>query len=491
LEGDTIQVATQSGSAIRIGDHLFEGPLRIVARSDGITVTETLSPEDYLMGVREVPFAWPDQALRAQAVAARTYLAHTLASGRTATARLHGYDICATTACQVYAGVAGLTSRDGQHWRAAVEDTAGKILLYRGRPAQTLYSSTAGTRTRESEDIFPGLDVPYLEAVDSQGEESPFVRWSFELSAEEMTALLAHSDLLTGELRWIAVDRTADGEGPWVVRVVSEGKTEHVETYRFRTLMNRAAADLMPDRLPARRPDGRRYPQTVLSGTFVIRTFTEFAITPEDGPALSHRYLIQGEGWGHQVGMSQYGALAMAEAGSSYSDILAHYYGGLRPTEGGAWLPDTIVVGLVVGVSEAVLMTDATATVSIDGNELPVSGEAIWRFRSRGGRVTTSIPVGIGTAPRLLSARLSYGAEGHLLRFATTAPARVTVAVADRRGERARAQLGLVEAGRFDLRLAELLGAPLSPVTRWRVTITTESSAGGSVATLVIIPEVR
>jgi stage II sporulation protein D len=148
----------------------------ILPRGDGVTAIEALPPEEYLLGIREVPFAWPDEALKTQAVAARTYLAFTLAGGRTATGREHGYDICATTACQVYAGVAGLSSADGVRWRQAVAATASEILLYEGRPVQALYSSTAGDRTRESEDIFPGLDVPYLAAVDSPGEDSPFVR---------------------------------------------------------------------------------------------------------------------------------------------------------------------------------------------------------------------------------------------------------------------------------------------------------------------------
>ncbi len=251
-----------------------------------MTAIEALSPEEYLLGIREVPFAWPDEALKTQAVAARTYLAYNLAGGRTATAREHGYDICASTACQVYAGVAGLSSSDGLRWQQAVAATAGEILLYNGRPAQALYSSTAGRRTRESEDIFPGLDVPYLAAVDSPGEDSPFVRWSFAVSRADMESLLDHAGLLSGPLESVRVETTGDGGGPWQVVVTSGGAEESVDTYRFRSLINAAARDLMPDKLPAHRPDGRRYPQTVLSGTFTIRTDTEISFTPGNGSGL-------------------------------------------------------------------------------------------------------------------------------------------------------------------------------------------------------------
>jgi stage II sporulation protein D len=179
--GRRVEVVSESGSLLRIGDDYFEGPLVITSSSDGVTVVETLSTEDYLLGIREVPFSWPMEALKAQAVAARTYLAFTLAGGRTTLGRQHGYDICATTACQVYAGRAGLATTDGRRWQQAVSDTAGEILLYQGQPAQAFYSSTSGPRTRESEDIFP-VDVPYLVAVDSPVESSPFVDWSFSVT---------------------------------------------------------------------------------------------------------------------------------------------------------------------------------------------------------------------------------------------------------------------------------------------------------------------
>ena len=255
---------------MQVGDYLFAGPLTIRDGPDGLAVTETLSIETYLLGIREVPFSWPVEALKTQAVAARTYLAFTLAQGRTRSGRAYDYDICATTACQVYAGRRGLNSLEGRRWQAAVEATAGEVLLHDGRPIQALYSSTAGTRTRESEDIFPGLNAPYLSAVESVGEDSPFVNWSFAISEVDMETLLAAEGLLAGPLRSIGVTTTPDGAGPWQVVVESGRAIDTFGTYQFRSEINRAAAATMPDRLPAERPDGRRYPQTILSGTYQI-----------------------------------------------------------------------------------------------------------------------------------------------------------------------------------------------------------------------------
>lgn len=492
LFGDRIEVVAPDGALLRIGDDLYEGPLVILPRGDGVTTIEVLDPEEYLLGIREVPFAWPDEALKTQAVAARTYLAHTLAGGRTATGREHGYDICATTACQVYAGVVGLSSFDGLRWQQAVASTAGEILVYNGRPAQTLYSSTAGVRTRESEDIFPGLDVPYLAAVDSPGEDSPFVRWSFGVSRGDMEALLDHAGLLNGPLESIRVETTSDGEGPWEVVVTSGGSQERTATYRFRTLINNAARDLMPDKLPANRPDGRRYPQTVLSGTYTIRTDTEITLRPGSGPVWSpSRFVIQGEGWGHQVGMSQYGALAMATEGSNYSDILAHYYGGLRPEPAAGWLPEEILVGLVIGAEEVTITAEDGANVMIDGEPVAPAEMGVWRFHREGGTVMTAVPIGLGTRPEVISPRIAYGLAGYVLRFEVSAPGYVEIELTSGGQRVGGIDLGLVEAGDYEFQLHDILELEFNRRATMRVGIETGSPRGGDLVSLTIVPEIR
>ncbi|MGH8926160.1 MAG: SpoIID/LytB domain-containing protein [Acidimicrobiia bacterium] len=489
IEGDSVVITAEAGSVITIGDDQFAGPLVLDASEGGLVLTETMSPETYLLGIREVPFAWPDEALKAQAVAARTYLAFTLAGGRTSTGSQYGYDICATTACQVYTGRFGLDTVDGQRWAQAVAATGGEILLYDNRPAQALYSSTAGVRTRESEDIFPGLDVPYLSAVTSPAEDSPFVTWSFAISEAEMTALLDEAELLHGPIVNVGVQQTADGEGPWQVVVSSGDETESMASYRFRSAINRAAAAIMPDRLPAERPDGRRYPQTVLSGTYTI---TSEPTTTEHGHyrELGRNFVFNGEGWGHQVGMSQFGALARAEEGALYGDILAYYYGGLRPQPADGWLPPSITVGLAVEVSELELQAMQGATISVDGTEI-ASGFAAWAFAEVGGRITAQVPVGIGSAPAITRARLPYGIGGHQLRFDTTAPAFLTVrATVD--GELGEVlDLGLTGAGSYEIPLSELIADGLTDRTRFQVLIEASSPHGDARSVLRGVPERR
>jgi stage II sporulation protein D len=486
--GDRVEVVAPEGTVLRIGDTYYRGPLVLTANSSGVSILESMPPEDYLLGIREVPFGWHQEALKTQAVAARTYLAFTLASGRTSSGRENGYDICATTACQVYAGVAGLTSSYGERWRRAVADTAGEILLFDGRPAQALYSSTAGTRTRESEDIFPDLDAPYLIAVDSPGEESPFVDWSFSVSDQEMAALLEHAELLGGPLWSLVVETTPDGGGPWQVAVRSGTQVDRVATYRFRSLVNRAAADLMPDRLPAERPDGRRFPQTVLSGTYTIRVVPE--VVEHDGyREIRRRFVFEGHGWGHQVGMSQFGALAMAEAGVGYSQILAYYYGGLTPQAAGGWLPEAITVGLVVANDEAVILAEQGAVVLVDGEPIAPTGIGFWRFRSDGRDVVAQVPTGIGVTPVITRSRIIVGATGLVVRFDVTAPGFLEVIVTRRGEEIGTRSLGLIEAGPFEYNLVDLVDTDVTSSDRLQVSVSVTAPLGNSNRRLSLIPE--
>lgn len=486
VDAGAIVIAAEPGQLLAVGDYLFAGPLTIRSGPDGLAITETLSTEAYLLGIREVPFAWPIEALKAQAVAARTYLAFTLAQGRTTNGRAYGYDICATTACQVYAGQRGLTGIDGRRWQSAVAATAGEILLYDGEPVQALYSSTSGTRTRESEDIFPGLNAPYLGAVDSPGEDSPFVDWSFAVTESEMETLLAAEGLLAGPLHSIGVTTTPDGAGPWQVTVRSGNSSESFGTYQFRSEINRAAAAVMPDRLPAERPDGRRYPQTVLSGTYEIAE-RQVMVEHDGYRELGREFVFTGQGWGHQVGMSQFGAKAMADQGLLYTAILAHYYGGISPAPAGGWLPEQITVGLEVGAEDVTVVAPAGAVVSADGIDL-AAGVAVWRFSTGSEGVSTSIPQGIGTAPQI-RARLPYRSDGHHLAFHLTAPAEVTISgTVDGRALEPM-ELGLIEAGFYDYRLVEVFGD--LPPGRLGLDLSAESPYGSFLTTIVRVPERR
>ncbi len=364
----------------------YPGRFEVDGRSGGLVIINEVEPERYLIGIREVPAEWPLESLKAQAVAARTYLAWTLSRGRAGSGASYGFDICATTACQVYRG------GGDPRWAEAVGQTAGEVLMYGGSPAQALYSSTTGGRTRHVGDVFTSSGgLPYLVAVDSADEDSPFVDWSYGVPIEQLTEILQAAGLSGDVLFDVHVVVTPDGEGPSTVEIRSSAGLRTTDTWSFRSMMNRWAERLFPDDFPALRPNGRRYPQVVLSPTFQIE---RTVVTEPDGfdiPLHQVEFLFTGNGWGHLVGMSQFGAKARADAGDTYQGILGHYYGGIVPTEFD--FPELVTVGLGWRLDRVDLNT-GPVDVYIDG-KLAVSGvEGPWRMEALGERIKVSPPPG-------------------------------------------------------------------------------------------------
>jgi len=385
-EGSDVEVSVAGDGYLELDGRRYRGPFRITAETDGVAVVEVTGLDRYLEGIREVPFSWHAEALAAQVVAARTYLAWTLIGGRSETGRRIGYDICATAACQVYAGVEPVLGEEGDRWREAVARTSGEILVYNGQPARAYYSSTTGGRTRNIEDIWPGSDpAPYLVGVPSPGEESPFVSWSWDLPAFLMERLLREADVAGGRIHTITTRTTENGEGPWMIDIVSDTGTVSLDTWALRARINQAAS-IMPEHLPATTPGGRPYPTTVLSPEYSIRR--EVRVDHSGGDVHPHpRFVVEGAGWGHLIGMSQFGAQAMAKDGAGYPEILSHYYGGLTPVPGAEFLPDEVAVGLVIGADSVRVSTNSVLAVTLDGVELEVPDPGAWKFKWEEGRL--------------------------------------------------------------------------------------------------------
>jgi len=124
------------------GSGSYRGAIEVRPNGRALAVVNDLPLEDYVRGIDEVPPSWPAAALQAQAIAARTYAAHTAAAGD-ARWRAVGADICATSTCQVYRGLDTERRAQGYGWLPAVAATAGRALFEQGRPIMASYSSTA------------------------------------------------------------------------------------------------------------------------------------------------------------------------------------------------------------------------------------------------------------------------------------------------------------------------------------------------------------
>lgn len=157
-----------TGATLALGGRSYRGTLRVSSDGVALQAIDVVGLESYLLGVvpGEMPAGWPLEALKAQAVAARTYAITSLVPDKP-------FDLYSDERTQVYYG-AGVEAPAATH---AVRETRGQILTYEGAPAQTPYFSSSGGRTRSAVDVY-GNDFPYLRAVDDPWDEtSPNYRW--------------------------------------------------------------------------------------------------------------------------------------------------------------------------------------------------------------------------------------------------------------------------------------------------------------------------
>jgi len=187
------------GTAPLALDRPYRGPIEVSVSGTKLDAVNVIGLEQYLQGVvaQEMPAGWPEEALKAQAVAARSYaLAHRL-SGKP-------FDLYADVRSQVYGGVAAENPRT----TAAVQATKGEVLLWEGKPIDALFHSTSGGRTLDAAEVF-GKPVPYLIGVeDPHSDLSPVHRWGPTPVAETM---LRKGLKLRVPVRGITLTRSASG----------------------------------------------------------------------------------------------------------------------------------------------------------------------------------------------------------------------------------------------------------------------------------------
>ena len=327
-------------------DGRYPGTLGIRTADDGtMTVSVTLSFEDYLEGIAEVPPTWPAAALEAQAIAARSYVLSTTGWAGEQGAPL-GTPICGTSACQVYGGIPMPRPPGLRRWYAAVRATQGQVLMYGDRPADTVYFSTSNGRTYGNEDVFGSAPLPYLRPVVERDDgASPLSHWRVELSLRDLATVLDAAG------SWPAGTPIASASVRGsVVTLVGGGQTRTIDAGELRDAVNTWAACLLPHRFPS---DG--LPVAIPSGWFTISS----------GP---HDLVVEGRGWGHGVGMVQWGAYGKAAKGWSASRILAFYYGGLTPRSYPE--PGTLTVIVATGL-RSLTVEPSRAGAILAGQPLP------------------------------------------------------------------------------------------------------------------------
>lgn len=319
------------------------------------TVVNIVDIDDYIKGVipYEMSPSWPLEALKAQAVAARSYAIYNMQASRHS--KDHHFDLCNTTDCQVYYGI----NRANDVTNRAVDETAGQLALYNGKAIQAVYSSSHGGASESAKNVWGG-EVPYLQGVidpyeaDAADKISGY-RWTKTFTAKELQDKLNQLGYPCKEVVKLTPKVTETGNTIGLTITDSTGKnytfsrsnmSKVIGSFRsihFNIETSGGGSVQTAEGYPVAEraePIGELTVAYAISGDGTVAPLSGscYAITGTGVSALEKTqvalpgsggdlvFTLNGAGWGHNVGMSQWGAYAMAQRGMSYLDILHFYY---------------------------------------------------------------------------------------------------------------------------------------------------------------------
>ncbi|MDT3696616.1 MAG: SpoIID/LytB domain-containing protein [Ignavibacterium sp.] len=291
---------------IVIDEKKYRGKLRVFNLNNEIKIVNELRLEDYVKGVmtREMPVGKGNDnynALKAFSICIRTYAFNRIAQKR------DSFDLYPDTRDQVYGGVVSETDFTNQ----IVDETAGQILSFDGKPAQVFYHSTCGGFTEDVQNVFNSEQVPYLisikDGLDPFCKVSPRYEWTEKYSESLFINRLFNSGLLKNSdysIQDISVDSRFESGRVNELKINlinTDGQIKNISLFsnNIRSIIKTS------------------------DGSSILRS-TMFNITLDSNKNV----LINGKGFGHGVGMCQWGAIGQSKQGISYKDILNHYYPG-------------------------------------------------------------------------------------------------------------------------------------------------------------------
>ncbi len=277
---------TSSGGSFTVNGRRYRDKLKIFPGQSGdLWVVNELPLEQYLVGLIncEISSQWPWEAVKAQAVVARTYA--TFQKGN----RLGElFDLDSRVIDQVYEGI----DREDGRSRRAVKETDGELLLYQGQPIFAVYHACCGGKTESPEHIWP-RDYPYLKSIAcNHCLDSPFFLWNYQADSDTLSKALKGGGFSGSRVIEIEVSERSPTRRALQVSVLSEQARLEISGKEFRRLLG--------------------YDQ-LRSTNFIVQ-------------ANGGAFLFSGLGWGHGGGLCQWGAKGMAEEGADYRSILKYYY---------------------------------------------------------------------------------------------------------------------------------------------------------------------
>ncbi len=280
-----LRITSLRDGEIELNNIRYRGEFRILQQfNNKFSIIEEAPLESFVAGAlgSEMPQTWNDEALRAQAVTIRTYAMYKTKMRRSEVYHLDMLDIA-------YRGKAGETARLNR----LVQETKGIVMAYNGNVFPSYFHSTCGGHTEDIYHIFGKPSIPPLSGVScNYCNNSKFSNWSIDISKADIEKKLREANIYVSNISTVKTTYPGAGNHGSRIELVSTDGTKEMNANDFRLLIG---------------------PNHLYSTAFHSKN---------NGKCIT----FSGRGWGHGVGLCQYGAETMAEKGFKWTDILKHYY---------------------------------------------------------------------------------------------------------------------------------------------------------------------
>lgn len=285
---DKILIIPKGADSLIVDGRAFRGKMEFIKEDNGmLTAINRIELEDYLRGIlyHEVSHYWPMEALKAQAIVCRSYAVYSMQQNKS-----KAFDVTNDVYSQVYGGSVSERFRTNQ----AIDETLGKVILFEGKIIPAYFHATCGGHTEDASLLW-NINLPPLKGVACPFcKDSPHFNWHEVIFTGEIREALVGAGYKTGVIKEIALDGK-DASGRIInLRIMSAKKDIVISAKDFRNIIG---------------------PDLIKSTNFKVNIIGTDAV-------------FEGFGWGHGVGLCQWGAYFMAKNGSSSEEIIKYYYPG-------------------------------------------------------------------------------------------------------------------------------------------------------------------
>lgn len=285
-----VLIVTKSPEALVVNGKKFRGDLAFIKKENGeFSVVNYIDVEDYIKGIlyHEASHYWPMEALKVQAIVSRTYAFYQSQGSASL-----DYDVTSDIYSQVYGG----RYAERQRTNRAVEQTKGSVLTYQGKIFPTYFHATCAGHTEDASVLWNINLTPLRGVVCEFCRQSPHFNWHCVLALRDIREKLGESGRKVGHINDIAILSRDNSGRVLKLKISSDNKDTNISAKDFRNII----------------------------GPNIIRS-TNFTVKVTGGDAV-----FEGVGWGHGVGLCQWGAYFMAKDGYSAEEILNYYYPGTK-----------------------------------------------------------------------------------------------------------------------------------------------------------------